>query len=1750
MDIFLDKIAFLEDDAAAARDVARLLARLVEGGVAELVKRLRSTGDARAAKLLAALAADGDLAAEIALCGGVRALVAALEGDLSTAALQAAVDALHRLAAYDLPAGAVEALLKCLARAPGDEACFKILRALNAIMRQRSVDAVSRIPKATEIVCRVVADRAKHGGVASEGCFYVSMVCDDDAEALGSTCEGAVRAVRRALKAHPIDQVVQRRGLDALAGLARLKPALVAKKGGALLAVDAIVNFSGDARIVAQALTVLALVAAEDAYSVRDACPGADWLATLAPAAADHADVRAVRRAFAGVASRVATDADVRGVLKDLQDIAAVVTTGRDKAGLERLARTAAAAAALGFCKEARRTLKEAAPSTVHVLTAVAGDARVDASTVRHLVTALAAMEDDGFAQDVLYDDALRAAVGVASSRCASPKTAATALDFVTRLALRSADDALAAGAARPPRRSSRAGAARRRRVRAGGRRVPVPGGALRHVGIDGERRGAQRRQALRGGADARDGLPDASTGRPRLYTEALRVLGRLGRTELRGRASALDAVFAAMDVVEDAAFQAQARRTASKLATDALARKAMQKLASVDAIKKLGRVLECRTDAPWAAEAVDVLTKTLRRALHEEDHAKARACVVALHRSRKHATEDYAGMFLDELRRHPTRDLIRDTATLVSNEAFRAALISNDGINVLLPLARDAALADAAERCLAVVAAHPRGAADLLKGGAARHACARLAEDPTSGGASLLLGALAPHASAEQLRKAGAARAVRAGLLDEDDDARERACGLVKEMTQLRSDLLASAPRLVKLLGNDEESPRAAARAVDALCAGDDAVQLFVDLDTAHKMMGAMRRWPDDDELARTCAGVLARLSGGDGSGLSEVLASAATQCGRLPEALDDLVADLTLAGHLVLLPGAVDDAGPVLDVVALVLERTTDANALDAAMTLLARLLQLRDIPVDAAAAARSIKGAFPRAVARAAAAAVALGRRGAGGIRELHRQGVTEGLKRDARVGAATLSYLLDAAAADAGALADETGAEAFAELLDAVPGRAGALAKAADTCAQALLEALPLLQDAAGQVVDALVTHAVAAPQAQAVPCRVEHVAALCRAREKLGKDDALSLHQATLATADGGKLCFGGYVPAFNDFVKGDLRGASSMRARNACEMVARGAGHGDADVNQALIEGRFPHALLDALKMPERLNDEAFAQNALYALRCLLEGGQTVDVAFDAARVVRAVAAAHPQNSYIGETARAVSTLIEEAQAGGPGARVAARLAALKAIHAAAADWTCALSDEGGDPYYYNGATKQSAWAQPAEHAALVAELDDLGDLMELCAGQVDPANCGALAACLSTHARDAVVSSRLAKVLEAVGRDDAVADLLCDVCGLEHLILGLEKASAPDHVLHVVALLDRVASLEKMRARLGTKQYITILNQVCLDHMGRGPIVEHVISIFGKLCTEEGAVAIQMEANVPYTLKWALQTHSAAKRLCEKCVLNASRLVAGNDDARTGYVCEQVTPELVASLETHNGDADFVVAVLKCFGAFSLHDPSILAMVSHGVTEKVVSATERHGDHAQLLRTAVELFGNLGAAEDDDLDARCTALLLEGGAVDAIGSILDSCRARIDGDALALIGACFDALYNLANDTNAAAAVVEGGLCEACVHCARVYDACDALVVQGVKLIGVLTYDSNAVQRLSRCGAAAVLADALRSRADDRDFVYDAILGLANLVTLDENAAAFRHDAKRLDALGDVLEAPRRRRGHRDVRA
>ena len=317
----------------------------------------------------------------------------------------------------------------------------------------------------------------------------------------------------------------------------------------------------------------------------------------------------------------------------------------------------------------------------------------------------------------------------------------------------------------------------------------------------------------------------------------------RLGRTDC-GVGVGPGRRFAAMDVVEDAAFQAQARIWHQGSRADRSRRKAMQKLASVDAIKKNGPRLECRTDAPTGpAEAVDVLTKTLRRSAARRTMRRPARASWRCTDPGSTPAEDYAGMFLDELRRHPTRDLIRDTAALVSNEAFRAALISNDGINVLLPLAQwTRRLANAAERCPRRRRRRRAAAAPPISSKAAAKAIARArlrGSHPRRRFLIISARRTRRRSSARGRRRAGRPR----GAAGRGRRARERACGLVKEMTQLRSDLRWRRRRASQVAGKrrGRAGTRRGARNTPFVRRGD-AVQRFVDLDTAPKMLGAMR--------------------------------------------------------------------------------------------------------------------------------------------------------------------------------------------------------------------------------------------------------------------------------------------------------------------------------------------------------------------------------------------------------------------------------------------------------------------------------------------------------------------------------------------------------------------------------------------------------------------------------------------------------------------------------------------------------------------------------------------------------------------------------------------------------------------------------------------------------------------------------------------------------------------------------------------
>ena len=204
------------------------------------------------------------------------------------------------------------------------------------------------------------------------------------------------------------------------------------------------------------------------------------------------------------------------------------------------------------------------------------------------------------------------------------------------------------------------------------------------------------------------------------------------------------------------------------------------------------------------------------------------------------------------------------------------------------------------------------------------------------------------------------------------------------------------------------------------------------------------------------------------------------------------------------------------------------------------------------------------------------------------------------------------------------------------------------------------------------------------------------------------------------------------------------------------------------------------------------------------------------------------------------------------------------------------------------------------------------------------------------------------------------------------------------------------------------------------VLNQTALDHMANGVLVLRCLTILGHLAfNNDEVIGYEMEVNVPYTLKWALQQHILDAKLVEIAVFTCSSLLTENEEQKA-YVCDQLTPEFVEALKLYAAEASFFTKTMRCMGNMSIVDACILTMTAAGSVPLVVAGMDVHMDDSKVLRTAVELFSNFGATEDDDMDEQATTYLIDGGAIGAIKKVLAEHASANDAT---LLTACFDAL-------------------------------------------------------------------------------------------------------------------------------
>ena len=105
-----------------------------------------------------------------------------------------------------------------------------------------------------------------------------------------------------------------------------------------------------------------------------------------------------------------------------------------------------------------------------------------------------------------------------------------------------------------------------------------------------------------------------------------------------------------------------------------------------------------------------------------------------------------------------------------------------------------------------------------------------------------------------------------------------------------------------------------------------------------------------------------------------------------------------------------------------------------------------------------------------------------------------------------------------------------------------------------------------------------------------------------------------------------------------------------------------------------------------------------------------------------------------------------------------------------------------------------------------------------------------------------------------------------------------------------------------------------------------------------------------------------------------------------------------------------------------------SCLSRMALLDSCILMMCKAGTVHTLNRGMLANLDNPKLILIGLEIFSNFAAADDDEIDAEATEILLEHGSIETIKTVMDK---MFTNESVML--SAFDALYNFSDDAKAA---------------------------------------------------------------------------------------------------------------------
>ena len=714
-----------------------------------------------------------------------------------------------------------------------------------------------------------------------------------------------------------------------------------------------------------------------------------------------------------------------------------------------------------------------------------------------------------------------------------------------------------------------------------------------------------------------------------------------------------------------------------------------------------------------------------------------------------------------------------------------------------------------------------------------------------------------------------------------------------------------------------------------------------------------------------------------------------------------------------------------------------------------------------------------------------------------------------------GAATLAEILcgiddqkQLAAILASVLPIEGGAQA---LLDALVAIGPDKFAEHETVVLTTVKALLSHRDATGQLA-AVTTAAQVATLAGA--CALDQSAVV------LLEGASLSAEGCRLIAADAGAL----------EALKAALGGREEV-ALSAAQTLAKLASHNDHAINAALREAGVGAAIVEALRQE---HSAEFVQNALYALRTMAEniGVHNLDLSKEAMRLVDQLVQSYPDDAYIAEVGGACMAVMAAAFAGGTEALIEERLHAIDdSLGVATGQWQEVFAED-GRVYYYNATTGETQWEQPEAHKILLADLDNIANLVESIQDSITDVDLSgklAIVNLLGTHARDRRVMGRVCRILETFTKERGNARMLSEHEHIQHIVAAMQQHGTDAALLSSAAhALEKLSKHEHMRQKLSSLEYISVLNQTIINHVERPALVAKCLGALANLAYNNPPnIAIEVQLQVHETAKLAAKTHPEDQPVQEGFVAVVSNVLYESDENKL-IVCTTCADEILAVLDNFPGVDTLVTSVLRCMGNLSLVDEAVMFMVRRRAVERMVVCMEVHSVNLRVLKTSMEVISNFAAMEDEEEDAEATRYINDEGGLDKILEIVRENSTHPE-----LLSAGMDALYNLGNDSEAAALLVEMGVLELALDILEANDHEAAVAGQCLRFLSVLTYSPAGVEAIADHEGVEAVLRTMQKHLDSEDIISDAMLTVSNTLVLREN----RMQMKASDGLQIVVQ-------------